>query len=60
MLRYAAEFKDLDEPLRDFIKRRGGINECACRFGAPLNLLPNFGAKLDRVPIGSASDVLFV
>ena len=23
VLRYAAEFKDLDEPLRDFIKRRG-------------------------------------
>ncbi len=31
-LRYAAEFKDLDEPLRDFIKRRGGINKCAARF----------------------------
>ena len=31
-LRYAAEFKDLDEPLRDFIKRRGGINRCAARF----------------------------
>jgi hypothetical protein len=32
VLRYAAEFKDLDEPLRDFIKRRGGINRCAARF----------------------------
>ena len=32
VLRYAAEYKDLDEPLRDFIKRRGGINECASRF----------------------------
>jgi hypothetical protein len=31
-LRYAAEFKNLDEPLRDFIKRKGGINECAARF----------------------------
>jgi hypothetical protein len=31
-LRYAAEFKDLDEPLGDFIKRKGGINECAARF----------------------------
>ena len=29
VLRYAAEFKDLDEPLRDFIKRRGGINKCS-------------------------------
>ena len=32
VLRYAAEYKDLDEPLRDFIKRKGGINECAARF----------------------------
>ena len=35
-LRYAAEFKDLDEPLRDFIKRKGGINKCAARFARPL------------------------
>ena len=33
VLRYAAEFEDLDEPLRDFLKRKGGINECAERFG---------------------------
>ena len=32
VLRYAAEFKDLDESLRDFIKRKGGLNECAARF----------------------------
>ena len=32
VLRYAAEYKDLDEPLRDFIKRRGGINKCATWF----------------------------
>jgi hypothetical protein len=32
VLRYAAEYKDLDEPLRDFIKRKGGLNECAARF----------------------------
>jgi hypothetical protein len=32
VLRYAAEYKDLDEPLRDFIKRKGGINECAARY----------------------------
>ena len=31
-LRYAAEYKDLDEPLGDFIKRKGGINECAEQF----------------------------
>ncbi len=32
VLRYAAEFKGLDEPLRGFIKRKGGLNECAARF----------------------------
>ena len=36
VLRYAAEFKDLDEPLRDFIKRKGGINKCASRFARRL------------------------
>ena len=36
VLRYAAEFKDLDEPLRDSVKRRGGINECAARFAPRL------------------------
>ena len=35
-LRFAAECKDLDEPLGDFIKRRGGINECAARFASCL------------------------
>jgi hypothetical protein len=32
VLRYAAVYKDLDEPLRDFIKRKGGINKCATRY----------------------------
>ena len=32
VLRFAAEFKALEEPLRDFIKRKGGINKCASRF----------------------------
>jgi hypothetical protein len=36
VLRYAAETKDLDEPLRDFIKHKGGINECAERFARRL------------------------
>jgi hypothetical protein len=35
-LRYAAEYKDLDEPLSDFIKRKGGINRCAARFAGHL------------------------
>ena len=36
VLRYAAQYKDLDEPLRDFIKRKGGINKCASRFARRL------------------------
>jgi hypothetical protein len=36
VLRYAAEFKNLDEPLRNFIKRKGGINRCASRFARRL------------------------
>src|SRR5271169_4655262 len=36
VLRYAGEFKDLDEPLRDFIRRKGGINRCASRFARRL------------------------
>jgi hypothetical protein len=31
-LRYALEYKDHSEPLDHFIKRKGGINECAARF----------------------------
>jgi len=31
-LRYAAAYKDLDEPLAAYIKRKGGINKCAARF----------------------------
>ena len=36
VLRHAAEYKDLDEPLTDFIKRKGGINKCAARFARRL------------------------
>jgi hypothetical protein len=35
-LRYAAEYKHWDEPLRDLVKRKGGINECAARFARRL------------------------
>ena len=41
MLRYAAEYKDLDEPLRDFIVRRGGINVSAVL--APPFMTPDDG-----------------
>jgi hypothetical protein len=36
VLRYAVEFKGLDQPLREFIKRKGGINKCAARFACHL------------------------
>ena len=36
VLRYAADYKDLNEPLRDFVKRKGGINKCAGRFARRL------------------------
>jgi hypothetical protein len=36
VLRYAGAYNDLDEPLRDFIKRKGGINKCATRFARRL------------------------
>ena len=32
MLRYAAEYKTNAEPLATFVRRKGGINECAARF----------------------------
>lgn len=35
-LRFAAAYKDLDEPLRGFVKRKGGLNECAARFARRL------------------------
>ena len=38
------EFKDLDEPLGDFIKRKGGINACAARFARRLGRGQHRGA----------------
>lgn len=32
VLRYAAEYKPPNELLRDFIRRKGGINKCAARY----------------------------
>jgi hypothetical protein len=32
VLRYALEYRSHSEPLDQFIKRKGGINECASRF----------------------------
>jgi hypothetical protein len=36
VLRYVAKYKDLDEPLGEFVKRKGGINACAARFARRL------------------------
>ena len=36
-----AEFKPLDEPLREFIVRKGGINKCAARFARRLGRSPS-------------------
>ena len=36
VLRYAAAYKDLDEPLAEFVRRKGGINKCAARFARRL------------------------
>ena len=43
-LRFAAAYKDLEEPLRDFIKRQGGLNACAARFARRLGRNPEIGA----------------
>ena len=32
MMRYAAAYKPVSEPLQQFIRRKGGINACAARF----------------------------
>ena len=36
VLRYAAACKDMNEPLGDFIKRKGGLNACTARFARRL------------------------
>ena len=32
LMRYAAAYKPVSEPFGQFIRRKGGINECAARF----------------------------
>jgi hypothetical protein len=36
VLRYAAAYKPDSEPLDQFVQRKGGINECAARYGRRL------------------------
>jgi len=57
VLRYAAEYKDLDEPLRDFIKRRGGVNECAARFARRLGRGSQYRAAGSALRRGTASNI---
>ena len=45
---------------RQLCREERDVGLCGATYFAPLNLFPNFGAKLDRVPLGSASDVLFL
>jgi hypothetical protein len=39
VLRYALQYKNRSEPLDQFIKRKGGINECASRFARLMGVL---------------------
>jgi hypothetical protein len=39
VLRYAKMEKDEEEPLAEFVKRKGGINECVLRYGRCLRRL---------------------
>ena len=38
-MRYAAVYKSESEPLGQFIRRKGGINECAARYSLRLERL---------------------
>jgi hypothetical protein len=46
VMRYAADCKDLAEPLDLFIRRRGGLNKCAARFSLRLRRLSEIESKI--------------
>jgi hypothetical protein len=48
MMRYGAAYKPVSEPLDQFVKRKGAINECAARF------LSDEGVQWAARPIRSA------
>jgi len=56
-LRFAAEYKDLDEQLRNFIKRKGGINKCAARFARRLGRRSVGAGRVDGSTISRAISV---
>jgi hypothetical protein len=45
VMRYAAVYKSNSEPLDQFIRRKGGINECAARFTRRLGRRKATGAR---------------
>jgi hypothetical protein len=51
VLRYVAEYKDLEESLATFIKRKGGINKCAARFSRRLGRCSRTEAKETHRPL---------
>ena len=51
VMRYAAKFKDLDEPLAAYIKRKGGINKCAGRYTRRLGRDGRTEAKETHSPL---------
>jgi hypothetical protein len=51
VLRYAAEYKNLEESLATFIKRKGGINKCAARFARRLGRSSRTEAKETHRPL---------
>ena len=56
-LRFAAKNKDLDEPLRDFIKRKGGINACAARLDRCLGRMEKSVGQVRSCKIVVSRDV---
>jgi hypothetical protein len=46
VLRYAAVYKPDSEPLDQFIRRKGGINECAARFSRWLGRSKETGSQI--------------
>jgi hypothetical protein len=47
-LRYAAKYKRLQEPLAAFIKRKGGINNCATRYARCLGRAAHISHQTKR------------
>jgi hypothetical protein len=55
VLRYAKMEKDEQEPLAEFIKRKGGINECNARYGRCLRRLAASRRSIAEFQLRSAN-----